>query len=380
MTVKIRVLNITQSVGGVETYILQLLSHLDRSRFEPHLICPENIGSLAEKAEALGIPVYPLDVPREISVLADLKAVSKTRRQIKRLKPDLIHAHSSKGGVLGRVAAFRTGIPVVYTPNAYAFLGSSGIKGWLYLWPEKILKRNTASLLAVSESERSRSINDVGFPASEVAVVNNAISVPAVSDIGEDLGDPMLLMVGRLCYQKNPEMFVRAAGWVHRRYPECRFQLIGGGYQEHHGRTVRGLIVELDLQERFEIHDWMTPQGVADRITQATIVVVPSRYDGLPFLPLEAMAMGKPVVGTRVDGVRDAIVAGETGFLIEIDDDKAMAEKIIVLLDDPALRQRMGQAGRKRVEQHFNITSNIRKIEAVYADVYERWYGESPAV
>ncbi len=375
-----RILHITQSAGGVETYILQILSHLDRSRFESHLSCPAGIGSLAKKAEALGIPVYPLNVPREISVVADLRAVVNTRRQIKRLNPDLIHAHSSKGGVLGRLAALRTGIPVIYTPNAYAFLGSSGMKGKLYLGAEKALKRYTACLLAVGESERSRSVYDVGFPESTVAVVNNAISLPAVSDIQKDIADPMLLMVGRLCYQKNPEMFVRAAGRVHRRHPECRFQLIGGGYQEHHGRTVRGLIDEVDLQDRFEIHDWMMPQGVANRITQATIVVVPSRYDGLPFLPLEAMAMGKPVVGTRVDGVQDVIVDGETGFLVDLDDNAAMAEKIIELLGNPALRERMGKAGRKRVEEHFNITRNIRKIEVVYNNVYEGWNKRSPAV
>ncbi len=375
-----RILHITQSAGGVETYILQTLSHLDRTRFEPHLICPENVGSLAEKAEALGIPVYPLDVPREISVVADLRAVIETRRQIKWLNPDLIHAHSSKGGVLGRLAALRTGIPVIYTPNAYAFLGASRFNGKIYQLVERVLRHTTACLLAVGESERTRSINDVGFPESKVALVNNAISLPAVSNMEEDITEPMVLMVGRLCYQKNPEMFVRAAGRVHRRHPECRFELIGGGYHEHHGRTVRGLIDELDLQDRFEIHDWMTPQGVADRITQATIMVVPSRYDGLPFIPLEAMALGKPVVGTRVDGVQDVIVDGETGFLVDLDDDEAMAGKILRLLDDPELRERMGQAGRKRVGEHFNIVKNIQKIEAVYDDVYEQYYGQSPSV
>ncbi len=375
-----RILHITQSAGGVETYILQTLSHLDRTRFEPHLICPENVGSLAEKAEALGIPVYPLDVPREISVVADLRAVIETRRQIKWLNPDLIHAHSSKGGVLGRLAALRTGIPVIYTPNAYAFLGASRFNGKIYQLVERVLRHTTACLLAVGESERTRSINDVGFPESKVALVNNAISLPAVSNMEEDITEPMVLMVGRLCYQKNPEMFVRAAGRVHRRHPECRFELIGGGYQEHHGRTVRGLIDELDLQDRFEIHDWMTPQGVADRITQATIMVVPSRYDGLPFIPLEAMALGKPVVGTRVDGVQDVIVDGETGFLVDLDDDESMAQKIMELLGDPELRERMGQAGRKRVGEHFNIVKNIQKIEAVYDDVYEQYYGQSPYV
>ncbi len=270
--------------------------------------------------------------------------------------------------------------PVIYTPNAYAFLGASRFNGKIYQLVERVLRHTTACLLAVGESERTRSINDVGFPESKVAVVNNAVSLPAERDTDEDLTEPMVLMVGRLCYQKNPEMFVRAAGRVHRRHPECRFELIGGGYQEHHGRTVRGLIDELDLQDRFEIHDWMTPQGVADRITQATIMVVPSRYDGLPFIPLEAMALGKPVVGTRVDGVQDVIVDGETGFLVDLDDDEAMAGKILRLLDDPELRERMGQAGRKRVEEHFNIAKNIRKIEAVYDDVYEHWNERSPSV
>ncbi len=368
---KRKILHITQSVGGIETYILNILANIDRDRFEMSLICPLDSGGLSKRASDLDVAVYRVRMRREISPFYDLQNLFEISGIVRKIKPDLIHAHSSKAGILGRIAAVLNRIPVIYTPNAYAFLGSTGFKRAMYLLIEIAIRPFTSLLLAVGQSEYERSVHDVRFPLERVRTVENAIKIlETPTRLETSPGSvPLVLMVGRLNYQKNPEMFVRAAHIVANQVPNAEFRIIGGGYQEFHGKLTRNLVASLFLKERLKILNWMDQDSLVKLMERAQVIVVPSRYDGLPFLVLEAMAMGKPVVGTRVDGVKDAIADGETGFLVELDDVKSMAERIILLLKDPELRSRLGNAGWKRVEREFNIEKNIRRIENIYCEV-----------
>ena len=372
---KIRILHITQPTkAGVGTYVFQILKHLDLKKFKPCLIAPLDDGGIAAQARKLEIEVVYLRFVRKISPLQDLAVLVRLVFLIRRMRPDLVHAHSTKAGVLGRLASAVLRIPCIYTPNAYAFLSAQGLKRLFYLWVERLLRPITRRLLAVSQSEKDRSIQEVRFSPRKIAVINNAVQLMDNVPVPNMKGDqtPFLLMVGRLTYQKNPEMFVRAAAEVARHFSSARFTIIGGAYHDHHGDLVKELIYSLELQERLEILEWMTQEALYKLVTQASVVVVPSRYEGMPFIVLESMALGKPVVGTRVDGIKDTVVDGETGFVVELDDVTAMADRIIQLLEDPALRTRMGQEGRRRVEEHFNISQNIKQIEKVYTEVYHQ--------
>ncbi len=371
---KIRILHITQALGGVESYLNQIIQHMDRERFEILLMFPKSDGPLAVTAKKLGVEQINVDLVRDINPLKDVAGLVRMSRHVRRIRPELIHVHSSKAGVLGRLTAGLFGIPCIYTPNAYAYLGAQGLRKKFYLRVERILRPFTAKLLAVGRSEANRSTEDVGFTPEKVTFVNNAIVPLTVtwSPTSNSEKKPLVLMVGRLNHQKNPEMFVLAAGRVARRKPEARFMIVGGGYHEFHGDMVRDLIASLGLQEQFQIHEWMAQEDLHHVMAQADIIVVPSRYDGLPFIPLEAMSMGKPVVGTQVDGVQDVIVDGITGYLVELDDITAMADRIVYLLKDSQLRINMGREGRKRIEKEFNISTNIRQIEDVYAEVCQQ--------
>ncbi len=373
---KIRILHITQALGGVESYLNQIIQHIDREHFEIFLMFPKSDGPLAVTAKKLGVEQINVDLARDINPLKDVAGLVRMSRDVRRIRPDLIHVHSSKAGVLGRLTARFFGIPCIYTPHGYAYFGAHGrLRQEFYLWVERLLRTFTAQLLAVGESEAKSSIEDVGFSPGKVSWVNNAIEPQAVASSPsprcED--NSFVLMVGRFIYEKNPEMFVRAAGEVARNLPRARFMIVGGGYHEFNRELVKKIISSHSLEEKFRIYEWMRQDDLYQIMAKASVIVVPSRHDALPFVPLEAMALGKPVVGTRVDGVQDVIIDGATGFLVDLDDDEAMAEKIIALLDDPELRERMGRTGRKRVEEHFNIAKNIRKIEMAYEEVYTRW-------
>ena len=234
--------------------------------------------------------------------------------------------------------------------------------------------------MATSPSEANRAINEVGFSEDRITLFSDSIEVKynLHKEFPSNPNPVQVFMVGRLINQKNPEMFIRAAHRVRQHRPDVHFKIIGSGYQEFLRKKVDAQIRELNLEQSVEIVPWIPRNELLDTLAGTTVLAVPSRFESFGYVAAEAGLLQKPVVATNVDGLKDVIIDGETGFLVALDDDKAMAEKIIELLDNPELRKRMGQAGRKRVEEHFNITRNIRKIEAVYADVYERWYGKSP--
>lgn len=370
---KINVLHISQAAGGVETHILHILEHIDKNRFRLNLICPQSNGGLYKRAEELGVHVHAVSMIRRIEPLHDIYSIWAISALMKKIKPDIVHVHSSKAGVLGRLVAALHRVPSVYTPNAFAFLGSTGLKRRFYIFVEKSLRSVTGLLLACGPSEMDRSLKDVQLPTDKVASINNSIncSIDPVQMREKWNKHPIILMVGRFISQKNPEMFVRVAKLTTDALPQVKFILVGGGYQAILGKETEQLIKLLGLIDKVTVMDWMEPSALESLLNNASIVVVPSRFDGLPYLPLEAMLHSKPVVGTNVDGVKDTIVDGETGYLVELDDDKAMANRLIELVRDPDLRRQMGIAGKQRVEEHFNVERNTPKLEAIYERLYQ---------
>lgn len=374
-----RVLHLTAVAGGIETYLVMLFAHIDRRRFTPVLVCPPKAESLLERARELGVEVIPTPMLRDIHLRHDVHSLRQLHRVMGEVRPDIVHAHSSKAGVLGRVAAGLRRVPALYTPNAYAFLGASGMRGWTYRLMERAMRPLTTMLVAASDSEATRSRRDVGFAAERVRVFWNSIEMDSPrnrmdTDVGADAARPdgaapRIMMIGRLAYQKNPEMFVRVAAALVPAIPGARFTVVGAGFHDEHLAQVEALISRLGLTERMEILPWRPRGELLALIDTATVVVVPSRYESFGYVAAEAGARGKPVVATAVDGLRDVVRDGETGFLVELDDDAAMARRIEQLIVDPRLAKRLGQQAHARVRNIFQIEQNIRILEDIYASV-----------
>jgi glycosyltransferase involved in cell wall biosynthesis len=368
----LRILHITESTGGVETYLRLLFEHIDRERFEFSLVCPAGSESLIASATELGVAVHPMPLVRNIAPLRDLRCLGAIVRAGVRLRPDVIHAHSSKAGVLGRVAGALLRVPRIYTPNAFAYLGHRGAKRRIYLRIERLMRPFTTVLLAVSDSERARAIQEVGFRENRVECVPNAIDVEGIGRLAataphtDQAQVPLVLMVGRLAYQKNPEMFARVAALVTHEEPSARFRIIGAGFGEFGKTDFSQLVQNLSLEKRLAVVPWVSRREVSQEIARADIVVMPSRYEGLPYVALESQALAKPLVVTRVDGLKDVVLDGTTGYVIDLDDDRAMARVIVDLIRHPHRARILGEAGRERVRESFNITTTVRKIAGLY--------------
>jgi glycosyltransferase involved in cell wall biosynthesis len=223
-------------------------------------------------------------------------------------------------------------------------------------------------VIAASHSERVRALREVGFPDSRVMVIPNSIDfseAPAFAP-GPGDGSPVVLTVGRFSYQKNPAMFVRVARLIADRRPDVRFEMLGAGFQGPLSLRIRRMVTDMGLEGRLRILPWASKQESLEAIARATVFVLTSRFEGMPNTLLEALMLGTPAVVTDVDGSRDVVAGGSGGIAVPLDDDQAMVERVLGFVDDPRMARRIGEAGRVRARQVFDVHRNISALETAY--------------
>jgi len=367
----VRVLHVLEATGGgTRRWLENVVRGMSKERVIHACICalrrePSFLDSVAE-FENMGVKVWIVDMRRSISPLHDAVALRRIIRILKSRDFDVIHGHSSKGGMLARLAASAArGRPIVYSPHAFAFLDRTTPASRLYRLLEKMARPCTDHLLAVSESEARIAIEELRYAPSQVTAICNGIAVPnrprdpcKPNSISRQIG-----MVAELRPQKDPAVFVKACALLHQRRKGLRFSLCGGGPLERRLRR-QSARLGLDGVLRFE---GLVPNP-RPFLEQWEVFVISSRYEGLPYVILEAMAAGKPVVATRVPGIEDVVVNGKTGVLVPPGDANAMADAVACLLDDRDLAAHMGQAGYERVAARFRLDKQLWEL----AEFYER--------
>jgi glycosyltransferase involved in cell wall biosynthesis len=284
-------------------------------------------------------------------------------RLIRRARPNIVHGHSSIGGAVGRLATVGTEAARVYTPN-----GLHPARGAQLL--ERALGRLTDRMIASSPSEAAQVQRLRLVSRDRIVVIPNAVEIeppPAAnvdlrSRLGVDAGTPLVGTVARLVPQKAPEVFVRACRLVADAMPEVRFVLAGDGPL---AEPVTAEVAAAGLSDRLLLlRD--CPDGET-LMSQFDIFVLSSRYEaGATYVVMEAMRVGTPVIVTDVVGNCDAVEPGRSGLVVPPEDPQALADAINLLLRDPALRRRMGDAGRARLVERFDV----RVAAAALTDLY----------
>ncbi|MEV3990083.1 glycosyltransferase [Streptomyces sp. NPDC049837] len=329
--------------------------------------CPPGT-PLATAARALGADVHPWRAGREPGpgLVAESRRIAEL---VDLLRPDLVHAHSAKAGLAARIAV-RGRVPTVYQPHAWSFEAVDGVTGALARRWERWAARWTDRVVCVSEAERRRgeragvraawSVIHNGVDAQRFATgpdraaARAALALPASA--------PLVVCVGRLCRQKGQDTLLEAWPAVLDRVPHARLVLVGDGPDAEAlhaaaGRTTAG-------------HSVTFAGAVADPAPwyrAADLVVQPSRWEGMALAPLEAMAGGRPVVLTDVDGARESLPPGhETHCLVRPGDPAALGAALAGLLRRPVLREALG----RRAQQHVLRRFDVRRAGAAIADVY----------
>lgn len=363
---KIKIIHFTQVAGGIQTYIEQIIKYIDTEKFEIILVSPKERDSLVLMAKRLNITWININMKWNISPLNDLISMLEFIKIIRKHKPHLIHSHSSKAGIISRFSSIFFKQKVLFTPNAYAYLGQKGLNKHFFLGIEKISRMFTDILLASSISEKNRSIKDISFKLEKVKVYPNSIEIPIENFSKQYKCNTTVLTAGRLVYQKNPLMFLRVCKIVTDIKPDVIFKIIGAGFEDSLKPEILNFIKDNNLQNNFLIENWMSRNDFLNSIRQASIFVMTSNFESFGYVAAEAAALELPVIATNVDGLNEIVINEKTGYLIDLDDDKEMANKIIHLLENNDLAESMGKNGRKHISENFNIEKNIKILENLY--------------
>jgi len=321
---KVKICHISQSAGGVESYILGIISNTNPD-FQHIVICGDN-GTLAKSSQDAGAKVLNIKMVREISFIKDLLTLFKIIFLVGKIKPSIIHAHSGKGGIWGRIAALIWGIPTVFTPNAFSYLGQIGSKKKIVLSIEKIFRNKGFYFVGSSNSECFRAINEVGW--KEANVFNkfpNSITVNSKGLYKKNCDYINVITVGRLTYQKNPELFLDIVKEVVAQNSNIRFVWLGSGYADELCGFFNQNISSLKLHDKLIVKPWTSKEDTLNMLNESDIYLSTSRYEGLPFVLLEAMDNFLPLVVSNVDGNKDVVEHEVNGFLCNSVDDYVRA-------------------------------------------------------
>lgn len=347
--------------GGAQAHVLDLAAGL-RERHELMVVAGGQ-GWLAERLRALGVRFARVpELTSPIRPGLDMQATANLAGLLRDFRPDLVHAHSFKASHLARVAAALVGTPTVVTPHGWNFNAGYGLRRRAVgVAVEAASGRLCRRVICVCEADRQLAIRLRVLPADRLVTVHNGVSDdPRRATPGAAATPPVLLTVGRLVAEKDHPTLLRALAQV--RAP-LQLDIVGDGPREG---ELRALIGELGLSDRVRLLGHQ--DDVPDRLAAAHAFALVSHKEGFPISILEAMRAGLPVVASAVAGVPEAVADGHSGYLVGRGEVTALADRLHWLATQPALRERMGAAGRARYEAEFTAARMVAKVERVYED------------
>jgi len=345
--------------GGAEKALYELATRLDRRRFEVMVGCLTGRGAVGEQLLAAGVDVRYF----EMRGWWDAAAWLRVREALREFRPHVLHAFLFHANLVSRVAAMGLGVEEVISSVRVEEPRRS------HLWLDRLTRRLVDRVTCVSVSTRDYTRRMARIPPEKLVVISNGVDAeqwrvslmapPAEWRLPD--GAPVVGVIGRLHEQKDPETMLAAAERVVSGVPDAVFAFAGEGPLAERCRATANL---RGLDENVR---WLGRlSDVRPLLSRIDLLALSARWEGMPNVVLEAMACGKPVVATRAGGTPEIVHDGVTGFLVPVGDADALAARIVELLADAALRERLGKAGLKRVKEHFSIRKMVAANEALY--------------
>lgn len=370
---RVRVLEIIDRpfLGGGQVTVLTLARGLDREKFEV-LVASEEGGPLVDELERIGIR----HIPVRLGKFSGLQAAGALATVLRENAVDILHTHGGIAGLYGRLAARKAGTPaIVHTVHGLHYLhyrNPAAKRAFIAL--ERRLSRSTDAVIFVSVADMERAARlRLALPPKARLIRNGVPPIPperlrdpaAVrAELGA-VGKPLVVAVSRLHRQKGVTYLLKAIPFVRAEIPDVRVVVAGGGpLADRLGAEVKALRVGDNAALLGERTDAL------DILAAADLFVLPSLWEGLPYVLVEAAALGKPIVATDIDGVREVIRNGATGVLVPPRDPGALAASILFLLKDRAFTSRLGEAARNEIPRQFSVERMISETASLYLEVF----------
>ncbi len=370
-------------VGGAQENTLLTAEGLDRMpEYDVALATgidrgPE--GDLIDRAEKSIALILVPEMGRSINPFSDLIALWKLYRIIRRGRYHIVHTHSSKAGVLGRIAAKLTGTPIiVHTLHSLVF---HEYQPWIVNRTWRVVKKICAPMtdhfLSVSSIIIDEKFTTV-YSGMELDwfLESKASGADVRRELGIPKDAPVVGKIARLFPLKGHDELMDAAPEIVRRHPDVRFLLVGDGILYDH---LRERATKAGILENFVFAGLMKRERIPEMLAAMDVVVHTSLREGLARVLPQALAMGKPCVSFDIDGAPEVVIDGQTGYLVRAYDYETLADRISSLLADPDLRARMGANGRRHVDPAWRAETMVAETARVYAMLTERLRGRLDA-
>ncbi len=347
-------------VGGAERMFVELVTRLDRNRWEPRVYCLSDSGALAARLQAAEIPVICFGAKNS----RNLRVIQKLTAELKTFSPVLLQCFLFHANFVGRLAAWRAGVPHVVCGIRVAERRSR-----VPLWLDRLTQGFVDQNVCVSRAVAEFSIHKARLKASKISVIPNAVDfdrfASAVAVDRASLGlsvAPLVLFVGRLDPQKAPFILLEAFAHLLERHPDWQLLLVGDGPLR---ASMEEWVTQRGLDHRIQIAGWRP--DIPELLKAADLLTLPSLWEGMPNIVLEAMAAGLPVVVSRVEGTEELIRDGETGLLVTPGLPIELERRIETVLTDPELCSRLKNAAQPAVQKLFTMDRMVSAYEQLYA-------------
>ncbi|WP_309570546.1 glycosyltransferase family 4 protein [Deinococcus sp.] len=352
------------SIGGAHIHVRDLSLHL-LTQGHAVTVIVGGAGEYTQELERAGVPVRSLKfLTREIRPRQELRALLELRGVLAELRPDLVSMHSSKAGLLGRLAAWSLGIPAIFTAHGWAFTdGVPARERQFYTVAERVMAPLARRIITVSGYDRQLALRHRVAGERRLVTVHNGMPLlPEQVPAEPDMQPPTLVMVARFQEQKDHATLLRAlAGLTDLPWT---LELIGDGPLLP---DMQALTAELGLVERVRFLG--ARRDVAERLQRAQVFVLATHWEGFPRSILEAMRAGLPVVASAVGGVSESVTDGVTGRVVPPADVAALREALGTLISSPDERRSMGERGRAAFLDEFTFTHMLGHTLDVYREV-----------
>lgn len=374
MNKKVKVLECIRQgqIGGGESHLLSLVENLDRSRFDP-VVLSFTDGPMIARLQEMDVPTHIIPTLKPF----DFTKWKIVKRLLQKEKVDLVHAHGTRANSNVLWAARSLGIPVIYTVHGWSFHpDQKPIVRKLRILGEKYLTSKSDLNISVSASNQQTGKNFI--PSFESIVINNGIDQEKFNpkkphkDIRTELGidqDVLLvLFIARFTSHKQPLTLIEAFARALSSNANMHLLMVGDGDQKNEAIT---LIDKLRITNKIKLLSFR--QDVPDVLAAADIFVLPSLWEGLPIGLLEAMAMGKTIIASDVDGTSEVVQHDRNGWLVETSDlISNLSNALIDLSRDENRRKRFEQKALETVKEKYNAATMTRRIEKIYLDLLEK--------
>jgi len=358
-------------LGGAEKILYETVKGMNNKEFNLFVCSLKRKGEFAQKIESEGVEVISLEATDKSvfhSMIESFKTLFRLINILRAKKVDILHCFLFRANLLGRIAGRLTGVPIIISS-----VRTPEVEKRYQLTLDRITSFMVDRYTAVSEAVREYSIEH-GISQEKILTIYNGVSLnngsPFINGLelkkifGIKADESVIVTIGRLRVEKGHRFFLKSMVKVREKIPAIKALIVGKGKEEE---KLKRYSQKLGLDD----HVIFTGEreDISEIIQIVDVFVLPSLWEGMPNVLLEAMAAGKPVVATKVGGIPELVVHEETGILVHPEDSSALANAILDLLQDKLKAKKMGEAGRVRVEEHFNISRMVEKTENLYREL-----------